>query len=60
MTLPFIATMALLAVAVSACGQTEPAVERLTYPVATKGDVVDDYAGTKVSDPYRWMEALDS
>ena len=45
MTLPFIATMTLLAVAASACGRTEPAVERLPYPVAAKGDVVDDYAG---------------
>jgi prolyl oligopeptidase len=60
MTLPFIATMALLAVAASACGRTEPAVKRLTYPVAAKGDIVDDYGGTKVPDPYRWMEALDS
>src|SRR5260370_22585025 len=30
------------------------------YPVAKKGDVVDDYAGTKVADPYRWLENTDS
>ena len=43
-----------------ACNRSEPAVARLTYPVAHKGDVVEDYAGTKVPDPYRWMEALDA
>jgi prolyl oligopeptidase len=32
----------------------------LMYPTARRGDTVDDYAGTKVADPYRWMEALDS
>ncbi|MDT7541803.1 MAG: prolyl oligopeptidase [Acidobacteriota bacterium] len=30
------------------------------YPVAHKGDTVDDYFGTKVADPYRWLEDLDS
>jgi len=27
-----------------------------TYPVTQKGDQVDDYFGTKVADPYRWLE----
>jgi prolyl oligopeptidase len=32
----------------------------LKYPQTQKGTVVDDYAGVKVPDAYRWMEALDA
>ncbi len=31
-------------------------VQKIAYPVTEKGDVVDDYFGTKVADPYRWLE----
>jgi prolyl oligopeptidase len=33
---------------------------RLTYPETKKSDVVEDYFGTKVPDPYRWLENNDS
>jgi prolyl oligopeptidase len=34
--------------------------QRVKYPQSNRGTVVDDYFGTRVADPYRWMEELDS
>ncbi|MBS1823110.1 MAG: S9 family peptidase [Acidobacteria bacterium] len=36
------------------------ASEQLRYPTARTVEQIDDYFGTKVSDPYRWMEDVDS
>jgi prolyl oligopeptidase len=47
--------------ALSAAGPppAAPRVE-LAYPSAPRGDQVDDYHGTKVPDPYRGLEDIDS
>ncbi len=36
------------------------ATATLHYPATRMGDVVEDYHGTPVADPYRWLEDLDS
>jgi len=33
---------------------------RLKYPETRKVETIDNYNGTKVADPYRWLEAIDS
>jgi prolyl oligopeptidase len=45
-------TLALL-LPLSTMPATEPA---LTYPATRQSDQVDDYHGTKIADPYRWLE----
>src|SRR5438105_9458374 len=36
------------------------AAQTIRYPPARTVDVVDDYHGTKIHDPYRWLEEADS
>ena len=47
-TLLFLMTMTTLATAAD--------WPRIMYPPTRKEDVVDDYHGTKIADPYRWLE----
>ncbi len=47
------------AMAMSSCS-TPPQAPRLTYPAAKKVAQVDEFFGTKVADPYRWLEDADA
>jgi prolyl oligopeptidase len=54
----FFAALGTLAGLPAAIAQTPP--PRVQYPVTRTVEHVDDYGGTKVADPYRWLEAIDS
>jgi prolyl oligopeptidase len=47
----------------AACGtdsnRHETASAAFVYPAAARVDQVDDYHGTRVEDPYRWLERVD-
>lgn len=44
-----------IAAALASCGSKEPA-SKFNYPATAKVDTVDNYFGTEVKDPYRWLE----
>ena len=49
--------LAFLALIVIACNSNETKeTKSILYPVTKKSDQSDDYFGTKVADPYRWLE----
>ena len=48
-----------VALIAASCGQQEQnsqAETPMNYPETRKGDVYDEYFGTRVDDPYRWLE----
>lgn len=52
---PLLIGLGVLSAVVTSLAQTAP-----DYPKTEKGDQVDDYHGTKVADPYRWLEDANS
>lgn len=46
----------LAAALIAGLGTTTLAQEKMTYPETKKVDQVDEYFGTAVPDPYRWLE----
>jgi prolyl oligopeptidase len=57
-----LAAALLLAPAAPAQNGTQPSPQQdpITYPAARRSDQTDDYFGTRVADPYRWLEDVDS
>ncbi|HRG89687.1 MAG TPA: hypothetical protein PLW44_11750, partial [Chitinophagales bacterium] len=49
-----VVAVALVTVVMVSCSQK--AAVKLKYPETKKTDVTDEYFGTKVADPYRWLE----
>lgn len=58
--LPFLLVLIPLLCIAALLANNAPSLTKLDYPKAKRVDQVDDYHGTKVADPYRWLEDTDS
>ena len=52
----FFSSIVLLASCSGNKQNNQASIEHLPYPQAAKVDTTDDYFGTKITDPYRWLE----
>ncbi|MEO7366595.1 MAG: prolyl oligopeptidase family serine peptidase [Gemmatimonadaceae bacterium] len=52
-------SVALLSLSVAAVLNAQTP-SKLAYPITARGSQVDDYHGTSIADPYRWLENMDS
>ncbi len=52
----FVLSMSIALIVLSSCNQNNVKQEKLNYPKAAKDTVTDTYFGTKIADPYRWLE----
>src|SRR5215207_8280832 len=50
----------LLSVAAASSIDAQTLPGGLTYPATQRGTQVDDYHGSKIADPFRWLEDTDS
>jgi prolyl oligopeptidase len=57
---PALALSLLLAPSLVVWAESPEPTAKVDYPAAPKGNQVDNYHGTKVADPYRWLENPDS
>ncbi|HER00127.1 MAG TPA: S9 family peptidase [candidate division Zixibacteria bacterium] len=52
----YYAIFAFLTILLLHCSQGDKQAAKYDYPPARRADVVDNYHGTQVADPYRWLE----